>query len=399
MSVRQDSTRAPRLGGRLAVVVFIFSLIAFVVESQLAQYAQTSLGYRQPFFIFYLVHSSFILVFPLHLVYLKATAGYTISSLAKGLSLAITDHLSSSGTSPSSFPYHSFARLSLLLFLGLTCPALLWFVAVTLASLSDVTAIWNTNAFFAYIFTVKFLNVPWESRRLFAVLLATLGVMVVVYGGSTTTKLPNSKRPSTQAITGMMPSPLLGDLLSVVASIAYGLYQVLYKKYAALPSDPELVAEDTYIPVSDDYADTSLAESDKEDVVFPPPFGLHPNLLTSFVGLLTFIILWIPLPLLHYYGIEKFRLPDDAKTYFAICGIAAGGIVFNAGFMVLLGIWGPITTSVGSLLTNVLVTISDALFGAGIDNFTIWSLVGCSVITAAFGVLAHDMYHKGSGIT
>ena len=48
---------------------------------------------------------------------------------------------------------------------------------------SVLSAIYNTNAFFSYIFTVKFLHLPWGSRRLLAVLLATFGVMVVVYGG------------------------------------------------------------------------------------------------------------------------------------------------------------------------------------------------------------------------
>ena len=34
------------------------------------------------------------------------------------------------------------------------------------------------------------------------------------------------------------------------------------------------------------------------------------------------------------------------------------------------------------------------LFGAGIENLTMWSVIGCSVITAAFGVLAYDMMYK-----
>ena len=81
----------------------------------------------------YLVHSSFIVMFPLHLLYLTSRSGYTRSSLLKGLSLAITDQLSSSGTPASSFPYYSLARVSLLVFFGLTTPALLWFAAVSLA--------------------------------------------------------------------------------------------------------------------------------------------------------------------------------------------------------------------------------------------------------------------------
>jgi hypothetical protein len=61
---------------------------------------------------------------------------------------------------------------------------------------------------------------------------------------------------------------------------------------------------------------------------------------------------------------------------------------------VLLGVWGPIITSVGNLLTIVLVFISDVLFGAGVAAVTAGSVVGCGIIVAAFGVLAYDMLDK-----
>ena len=48
-------------------------------------------------------------------------------------------------------------------------------------------------------------------------------------------------------------------------------------------------------------------------------------------------------------------------------------------------------TSVGSLLTIVLVFISDAIFGDAVDTVTIWSTLGCSAIVFAFGMLAYDM--------
>ncbi|KIL70856.1 hypothetical protein M378DRAFT_183429 [Amanita muscaria Koide BX008] len=392
MSSRQESAR---LGGKFAVLLFIATLLAFVTESQFTQYVQTTLGYRQPFFIFYIVHSSFSLIFPLHLLFLRITSGHKISSLLKGLSLAIKDHLASSDTA---FPLSSLIRLSLLLFVGLTCPALLWFASVSLASLSDVTAIWNTNAFFAYVFTVKLFHLSWDARRLVAVTLATLGVMIVVYGGSTQPDLSQTKTTTTVKLKPT--APLVGDILTLFASVGYGLYQVLYKKYAALPSDPDLVAEAPYQPISEDGESESLTENRKgSNAVYPPPFGLHSNLLISFVGVLTLFILWIFLPVLHHFGTERFRLPENRTTVFAICGIAVSGIVFNAGLMVLLGIWGPIIVSVGNLLTIVLVALSDVFFGAGIENFTTWSLMGCSIITIAFGVLVYDMVKKGSGIS
>jgi hypothetical protein len=204
--------------------------------------------------------------------------------------------------------------------------------------------------------------------------------------------------------------------LTLIASLGYALYQVLYKKYAALPSDPELVAEAEYehLPNSDDSPDIQYEAPnvtlDIDDAVYPPPFGLHPNLLTSAIGLCTLCVLWIFIPVLHHTGVEPFLLPSSLTITFTIVGIALSGVVFNAGFMVcilplnffylftfnqvLLGVWGPIITSVGNLLTIVLVFISDVLFGAGVAAVTTGSVVGCGIIVAAFGVLAYDMLDK-----
>jgi len=395
-------TRNPEslnVGGPLAIGLFILTLIAFVTESQLTQYVQTDLGYRQPFFLFYLVHSSFMIIFPLHLLYLLATTKDTPTSLLTGLRIAITNHLlPDQKFTTVRFPYYKLFILGISLTAGITLPALLWFAAVSLASISDVTAIWNTNAFFAYLISVKLFKSQWESRRLVAVSLATLGVIAVVYGGTTSTTKKNVS--SNSSVFGFKPTaPLFGNLLTLVASFGYGLYQVLYKIYATLPSDPEVAAERFYqgVPGEDGILnpDIDLA-SIPEDAVYPPPFGFHPNLLTSMIGLFTFIVLWIPIPFLHHSGAEIFRLPPNLFTVMAIAGIALSGVVFNAGLMVLLGIWGPIIVSVGSLLTIVLVLISDIIFGAGTNVLTMWSLLGSGAIMLAFGVLAYDMFTKRS---
>jgi hypothetical protein len=134
--------------------------------------------------------------------------------------------------------------------------------------------------------------------------------------------------------------------VTLIASVAYGLYQVLYKKYAALPFDPEF--EPAHSRRHSAYESIG-SEIDVEDLggggdaaslrvddslAYPPPFGLFPNLLTTLVGLCTFTVLWIFLPALHAFEIEKFRLPEDAATISGIVGVALGGMVFNAGFMV-----------------------------------------------------------------
>ncbi|KAJ6621730.1 hypothetical protein B0H10DRAFT_2017232 [Mycena sp. CBHHK59/15] len=388
----------PNVGANWSFAIFACTLVAFVAESQLTQYLQTTLGYRQPFFIFYLVHSSFAVIFPFHLLYLTATTKYSAAALCNGLMIALTNHLAprqDSRSTPASFPRFQFLRLIFALTVGITYPALLWFAAISLASVSDVTAIWNTNAFFAYLMTFRF---KWEPRKFFAVSLATIGVLIVVYGGSTST---NADAAPVEKRASLKPSaPLVGDLLTLIASVGYALYQVLYKRYAALPSDPELIEETAYehLTSTEDGQDIQYEPPnitlDTEDAVYPPPFGLHPNLLTSAIGLCTLGVLWIFLPLLHYSGIELFLFPRNLTTVFTIVGIALSGVVFNAGFMVLLGVWGPIITSVGNLLTIVLVFVSDVIFGAGVEAVTLGGVVGCAVIVAAFGVLVYDMLDK-----
>ncbi|TFL00890.1 hypothetical protein BDV98DRAFT_549553 [Pterulicium gracile] len=401
-----------KLKNVVATLIFAIILIAFTVESELTQYVQSRLDFRQPFFIFYAVHSGFIIIFPLHLAYLLFS-GYTVSALKASLTLAINDQFTPSYSATERLTAGAKKQL-LILIVGLTTaytvPAVLWFAAISLASVTDVTAIYNTNAFFAYLFSVRFFNLKWDPIKLFAVCLATLGTLCVVYALSTSTSL------FARAEDMIKPTfPLLGHMLTFIASIAYGLYQVLYKRYAALPSETD--TDETggagggagYQPITSGEHDRELnrqlhsavgenpwAESINntwgsstidEDVPSPPPFGLHPNFITSSIGLAT-LVLGAPLLLAaHYGGIEEFRMPPDWSVGAGILGIMASGITFNAGFMILLSLWGPVVVSVGNLLTIVLVFVSDILFGAGMSAVTIWSVVGSVGIMAAFGVL------------
>ncbi|CDO71601.1 hypothetical protein BN946_scf184911.g71 [Trametes cinnabarina] len=283
----------------------------------------------------------------------------------------------------------------------MTFPGLLWFIAVTLAPVTDVTALWNTNAFFAYVFACILTGGKWDVRRLVAVSIATAGALAVVYGGSTVQSVPTDtiKEPTLDTRRYIAATaPLIGDLLTLMASILYGAYQVLYKIYAALPNDPEAQADALYspLPLADgleeevaDALETTLLVQD--EVVHPLPFGLYPNFLTSAIGICTMLVLWIPVPILHVLSVEAFGMPRTALTYGVIAGIALTGAIFNAGFMVLLGAWGPIVTSVGSLLTIVLVFLSDAIFGGAVETVTIWSILGCSAIVTAFAILAYDL--------
>jgi len=391
------------LGGKYAIGLFVVCLLAFVLETQLTQYVQSELGFRHPFLLFYIVHSCFAMMLPMHFLILMLSSKQSPRALWDGLMFALRNHLHGehSGQSPA-FPTWKFLRLLLLLTAGVTVPSLLWFIAVPLAPVTDVTALWNTNAFFAYIFTVKIFKLSWEPRRIAAVTLATLGAVAVIYGGSDASHASDPNAEQSQPGSSILApghSALIGDLLTLVASVVYGLYQVLYKMYAALPSDPEVQGDFAYTPITPtsedppDEIEVPLDDMPETDAVEPPPFALYPNLWTSAIGVCTFLLLWIPIPFLQLFGIVRFELPANAWTVFVIAGIALGGVVFNAGFMILLGVWGPIVTSVGSLLTIVLVFLSDIIFGGAVETITLWSLGGSGIIVVAFAVLAYDISH------
>ncbi|KAA1471519.1 hypothetical protein DENSPDRAFT_837527 [Dentipellis sp. KUC8613] len=392
--------QVPHLGGKTAVILFVFTLLAFVAESQLTQYVEINLSYHQPFFLFYVVHSSFLIIFPLHILYLVVFTGASARTLLSGLTYSIKSHLGAGGHNAqhSPFPTYRLSRLVLLLTAGVTVPGLLWFAAANLAPISDVTAIWNTNAFFAYIFTVQFFKLEWERRKLFAVLLATIGVAAVIYGGSKEPPVSESQSEARQEYsqTKIFSAPFVGDALTLVAAVGYGLYQVLYKRFAALPSDPEFESSDAYAHLSVDDALSDDIDDIPEEAAasYPPPFGFHPNFLTSAIGFCTLALCWILLPIMHFLGVETFRLPENAHTVLSIAAIAFSGVIFNSGFMVLLGVWGPIITSVGNLLTIVLVYLSDIVFGKAADVVTIWSMMGAGGIVLAFGILAYDMVQR-----
>lgn len=287
--------------------------------------------------------------------------------------------------------------------------------------MSDVTAIWNTNAFWAYVISVKLQHSTWEPRRLAAVVVACLGVFAVVYGGKDYSHPPSD---SPEVITGdaRPTAPLFGNLLTLGASIGYGLYQVMYKTHA-VPSNAAIEDESGWRRLSissqseedvfPSAEDVGLKHDDLEDDVYPPPFGLYANMLTSGMGLLTFFVLWIPLPVMHYLGVEPFYLPQDAVTFFTVVGIAMSGVTFYMTFMVrgfqphakntkfndhhsqiLLAVWGPIVTSVGNLLTIVLVLMSDSIFGSATETLTSWSLIGSGMIVCAFAILTFDTFRS-----
>lgn len=203
-------------------------------------------------------------------------------------------------------------------------------------------------------------SAPWQAKRLWAVLIAVFGVFVIVYGGASREPTSPDSSSSTE---------LVGDALTLLASVLYAVYQVTYKRYVALPNRIESDEEHTkisdagYEPLpngssstlspqlrhalsigSEPARRTSWNDSENEiqedeennlnSAAVYPAFGLHPNFITSAIGVCTLLFVWPLVVVLHYAGIETFRLPSDIQTWASIGAVSICGVAYNVGFMV-----------------------------------------------------------------
>ncbi|CAE7232816.1 unnamed protein product [Rhizoctonia solani] len=364
-------------GGSAANTVFVIILFAYVLQTELTQYVQSSLHFRQPYLLFYIAHSAFTLVLPVHLLYLKYSTGISPSTYLSTLwTIMQTQILAPQSASSSKFSWPRYIVFVSLLTIGITCPALLWYASVSLASLSDITALFNTHAFWAYILSTAFLPPPrdrprWQPYKLLAVLIACIGVFTTVYGSA------DEASPGT--------NPFLGSLLALVSAVSYALYQVAYKRWAvpsvALPSSPE----------DEDEEDEAAPLAGTGELANQPlPFGLFANFVTSTAGLATLGVLWIPMAVSNWFGEGGYQFPGDMWTIICVGLIALSGLVFNAGFMILLSLWGPIVASVGNLLTIVLVMLADVILSRDLSVITFWSLIGSGLIISGFAILVWE---------
>jgi drug/metabolite transporter (DMT)-like permease len=109
----------------------------------------------------------------------------------------------------------------------LTIAGSTWYVAVNMTTPSDLTAIYNCSAFFAYVFSIFMLKERMRADKIFSVVVACVGVLIVAYGDGGTVEKGKEVEAANRTV---------GNLIIGVGSVMYGFYEVLYKK-AACPPD------------------------------------------------------------------------------------------------------------------------------------------------------------------
>ena len=193
-----------------------------------------------------------------------------------------------------------------------------------------------------------------------SVALAIIGVLVVAYGDKDdSTPGPGTSNPGAEQGFG---TKLIGNLIIGVGSVAYGFYEVLYKRFACPPEGC----------------------SPGRGMIFANTFG-------SMIGAFTLTVLWIPLPILHITGLEVFELPSrEAAGLLAISTLS--NAVFSGSFLVLMSLTSPVLSSVAALLTIFLVGITDWLITG--KPISAPALAGCALIVIAFVMLSYATYRE-----
>lgn len=247
-----------------------------------------------------------------------------------------------------------------------------WYIAVDLTTASELTAIYNCSAFFAYAFAIPMLHEKLRWRKVFAVAVAIVGVLIVAYSDNGTTAKHSG---DSDVVIGGLDAPdidepsnrFLGNLVIGVGSVLYGFYEVLYKKVACPPEGC----------------------SPSRGMIFANTFG-------SLIGCFTLLVLWIPLPLLHISGIEIFELPQGKAAWMLlISGLA--NATFSGSFLVLISLTSPVLSSVAALLTIFLVVLCDELLPQPLHNdLSTTAVGGGALIVVAFALLSWATFKEVS---
>lgn len=238
-----------------------------------------------------------------------------------------------------------------------------WYVAVNMTSPSDLTAIYNCSAFFAYAFSVPLLKEKLRWDKSIAVAVAIIGVLIVAYGDAKPTVHGGKSGGAVGGGEEEAPSnQVAGNLIIGVGSVLYGFYEVLYKRLACPPE----------------------GTSPGRGMIFANTFG-------SLIGCFTLSVLWIPLPILHYTGLEPFALPRGEAAWLMAISVLANA-TFSGSFLVLISLTSPVLSSVAALLTIFLVAIVDWMW-TGIP-LSAAAIIGGLLIVVAFGMLSWSTYRE-----
>jgi len=343
----------------------VLILVSFAIQTELSAYIQGEMGWNKAYCMLYMTHGSWSMLWPVQLLVLRLQKRdmpwkvfwrrhvQLLRSTAAMVQLRRLD-VDRASVMHRAHPARYLLRATAGITTALTVAGLSWYIAVSMTSPSDLTAIYNCSAFFAYAFSVPLLKEPLRLDKSIAVGIAIAGVLIVAYGDGA-------------GSSASVPDPSItrrffGNIIIGFGSVLYGLYEVLYKRFACPP-----------------------------DGVSPGRGTIFANAFGSLIGAFTLLVLWIPIPILHLTGIEPFVLPTGRTAFLLLISVIANA-TFAGSFLVLISLTSPVLSSVASLLTIFVVAVVDwFLTGTPLSAA---SVLGGALITVAFVMLAWSTWRE-----
>ncbi|KAF3033403.1 hypothetical protein E8E11_003683 [Didymella keratinophila] len=361
-----------------AAIFLVLSLISFTVQTETAVYIQHELKWEKPYCMLYMTHGSWVVLWPVQLLLLRlqdrdtpwAVFWRRHTQLLRQTALMVQHQtLHPTPRQAQASPVRYMLKMTAFITCALTLAGGSWYVAVNQTTASDLTAIYNCSAFFAYAFSIPILHEKVRTSKVVAVAVAVAGVFVVAYGDTAPAK-HGSKSGGGAGGEKAPPSHeaenrAFGNLVIGVGSVLYGLYEVLYKRLACPPE----------------------GASPNKGMMFANTFG-------SLIGAFTLSVLWIPLPVLHYMGWETFELPHGEQAWMMAISVLANA-TFSGSFLVLISLTSPVLSSVAALLTIFIVAIVDQLLPPPLNSpLTSAAILGGLLIIGAFLLLSWATYKE-----
>lgn len=254
-----------------------------------------------------MTHGSWVMLWPLQLIFMRLQEWSTpfpifwrrhVQLLRQTALMVQHQTLHPSMRQSQVSPVRYMIRMTAFITCALTVAGGSWYLAVNLTTASDLTAIYNCSAFFAYAFSIPLLHEKVRMNKIVAVAIAIFGVFIVAYGDTTPAKHGNQSGGGAGGEQAPPPNEAgnraLGNMIIGVGSVLYGFYEVLYKKLACPPDGC----------------------SPNRGMIFANTFG-------SLIGAFTLAVLWIPLPVLHYMEWEIFELPQGKQAWMMAISVFA----------------------------------------------------------------------------
>ncbi|KAF9928141.1 hypothetical protein FBU30_002597 [Linnemannia zychae] len=211
--------------------------------------------------------------------------------------------------------------------------------------MTNLTAIYNTSCFFAYLFSVMLLRERIVLKKVLAVFLSLAGVAVIAITSQSTDE------------SAKQAFPMVGNVLALILAALYGFEEVIYKKYAS-------------------------------PTIMPITFA---NTLTGLMGIVTLFVLWIFIPIFHWIGHEVFEWPTG-REFGGVLLVATCGLVYNGCFMIVVSQTSPVFAAVGVMATIPIMTLVD--WGIFRESVSWGSIVGGVCILVGFAILVRENHKQ-----